>query len=253
VASALNLTGPWILGSSPLSQQVAITTRAIVTISSDSAARTDTLHAALAAAYVWASRAHRRVDGRLSEYRVGVGGGPLSPLAGLQLPRPFTAEATGAGSLPVFVLPAPTTACTEPALSAAQGLYDAWIPLPDTLSVGRAWTDTVQTLSCRDRVPLRGTSIRRFRVVRAEREDGTSIAVYIERANRGRVAGEGDQFGEHVVVEGETSGTVQYAVDPASGQLLRATGNTLVRFSLKSRRRIQQVRQESELSIRWNP
>jgi hypothetical protein len=192
------------------------------------------------------------VDGRLSEYRVGVGAGQLSAPAGLQLPRAFTAEVAEAGGSLAFVLPAPHTACTEPALSATQGLYDAWIPIPDTLSVGRTWTDTVQTFSCRDRVPLRGISVRRFRVVRAEREDSTSVAVHIERSNRGRIAGEGDQFGEHVVVEGETSGVVQYAVDPSSGRLLRATGNTVVRFSLKSRRRNQQVRQESQLAIQWS-
>ena len=248
-----NTAGPWTLSAAPLSHQVVISAHAVVTIAGDSSTRTDTVQATLSASYVWASSAHRRVDGLLADFRVGVNVGVPSTPAGLQLPRPFSAEVAPVGGPLGFLLPQPGAACTDPALSAAQYLHDAWFRMPDTLFVGQEWADMVQTLTCRDRVPLRGTTIRKFRVLRGEIEDSAKVAVLVERASTGHLAGEGDQFGEHVVVAGESSGLVRYAVDPLSGRVLRATGNTSLTFSLTSRRRIQHVHQENQLTIRWVP
>jgi len=245
-----NTTGPWKLGLASASQQVSIATHAVVAISGDGAAHTDTLNAALDASYVWGSGAHRHVDGILKDYRVGVGGAPMAALAGLQLARPFSAEGTANRSL-TFTLPKEGSACTDPAFSVLQGLHDAWISLPDTLVPGREWSDTVQTFSCRDRVPLRGTAVRRFRVGRAEIESGLRVIVLIDRTIRGRLTGNGEQFGEQVALSGESSGTMHYAVDPTAGRLLRATGNATLNLSLKSSRRHQAVKQESSLVLTW--
>ena len=171
--------------------------------------------------------------------------------AGLSLPRPFSATDSGGAGLG-FRVPAEGSACTDPAFSVLQGLHEAWIPLPDTLVMGREWSDTVRTVSCRDRVPLRGVSVRRFRVVRGELQDGR-VVVMIERRAKGQVAGSGDQFGERVELDGSSSGTVLYALDASSGRLLRASGTSLVELRFKSRRRNQRVRQESELSFVFRP
>ncbi len=248
-----NIAGPWVLGTTSALQRVTISTRAVVSITDAASAHTDTLQAALAARYVWSSRAHRRLDGTLEDYRVGVGGAPTVVPAGLQLVRAFTAEASAQGGPLSFRVPIESTACTEPTLSALQGLHDAWIPVPDTLAVGREWTDTVQTLSCRDRIPLHGTAVRRFRVVRATTEDSARVVVLIDRISRGRMAGDGEQFGERVSLTGETSGTMRYMVDPATGRLLRAAGTASLALSLKSSRRNQQVKQESAVTISWPP
>ena len=167
--SALNTAGPWTLAVAP-SQKVTIDTRAVVTIASDTITRVDTVQATLGASFVWASAARRRVDGLLADYRVSVGSAPPAAPAGLQANKPFSATRTATRAGLSFTLPAESSACTEPALSALQGMHDAWIPLPDTLRIGREWADTVHTLSCRDRIPLRGVVVRRFRVQRAEVE-----------------------------------------------------------------------------------
>lgn len=249
---AFNTTGPWALAVAT-SQKVTIDTRAVVTIASDTVTRVDTVQAALGASFVWASPARRRVDGLLTDYRVSVGGAPPAAPAGLQVKKPFSAARTGAAAGLSFTLPAESSACTDPTLSALQGMYDAWIPLPDTLVIGREWADTVQTLSCRDRIPLRAVVLRRFRVHRAEVEGGTHVVVVIERTSRGRISGAGDQFGEPVALDGESSGTLRYIVDPALGRPVRASGTSSLRLSLKSRLRNQAVRQESVLTLTFVP
>lgn len=252
VGARLNTVGPWVLTAAP-SQKVTIDTRAVVTIASDTVTRMDTVQATLAASFVWASAARRRVDGLLADYRVSVAGAPPAAPPGLQVNRPFSATRSAANTALLFTLPAENSACTDPTLSALQGLHDAWIPLPDTLVIGREWADTVQTLSCRDRIPLRAVVLRRFRVQRAEVEDGTRVLVVIERTSRGRMSGAGEQFGEPVSLDGESSGTLRYIVDPALGRPVRASGTTLLKLALKSKLRNQAVRQESVLTLTFVP
>lgn len=204
-----NTAGPWRLASSYATQGVTLATRAVVVISGDPATRTDTLGATLDASYVWARDGRRRVNGTLTDYRVAVGNSAATVPPGLTLSRPFTAEASATDGVMAFLLPAEGSACTDPALSALQGLYDAWIPVPDTLVIGRQWSDTVRTLSCRDRLAVRGASVRQFRVVRADVENGR-VVVTISRQSKGRVTAEGEQFGESVSLGGETSGRMTW-------------------------------------------
>jgi hypothetical protein len=250
--SAFNTAGPWTFAAAP-SQKVTIDTRAVVTIAGDTMTRVDTVESTLGASFVWTSAAHRRVDGLLADYRVSIGGAPPAAPAGLQVNKPFSAARTSTGAGLSFTLPAESSACTDPALSALQGMHEAWIPLPDTLVIGREWADTVLTLSCRDRIPLRGVVVRRFRVQRAEVEGGARVVVVIDRTSRGRVSGAGDQFGEPVSLEGESSGTLRYIVDPALGRPVRASGTSSLTLSLKSRLRNQAVRQESALTLTSTP
>lgn len=250
--SAFNTAGPWVFAAAP-SQKVTIDTRAVVTIVGDTLTRVDTVQATLGASFVWASPARRRVDGLLADYRVSVGGVPPAAPAGLQVNKPFSAARSAAGAGLSFTLPAESSACTDPALSALQGMHEAWIPLPDTLVIGRAWADTVHTLSCRDRIPLRGVVVRRFRVQGAEVEGGARVVVMIDRTSRGRMSGAGDQFGEPVSLEGESSGTLRYVVDPALGRPVRASGTSSLTLALKSKLRNQAVRQESALRLTFVP
>jgi hypothetical protein len=224
----------------------------VVVISGDPATRTDTLSATLDASYSWARLARRRVSGSLTDYRVAVGINGAATPAGLTLARSFVAEEPPAGGSVAFQLPAESSACTDPALSALQGLQDAWIPIPDTLSVGREWSDTVHTLSCRDRLPVRGVIVRQFRAQRAEIENGRVILT-VDRRSKGRMTAEGDQFGEQVSLGGEHAGSMHYVLDVESGRLLRATGTATLDLTFKSRRRNQRVRQAGELTIVWKP
>jgi hypothetical protein len=247
----LNTGGPWTVGVGAKSEKVTIATEATVVITGDTLVRTDTVRATLAASYTWTGSAPRKVDGQLTDYRVAVGPAVPAAPAGLKLARPFSATAPPTSGALGFTLPSEASACTDPALSSVQGLQDAWVAVPATLSVGQQWTDTVHTLSCRDRVPLHGTNIRRFVVRRAEVETGQRVLVVIERSTRGKLAGEGDQFGEKVTIAGESSGTLTYLFDPATGHFVRASGTTVLSFSLKSSRRNQSVKQSSVLALAW--
>ena len=182
--AGLNTAGPWRVGGPSGVERVIIETQATVTITDGLTVRTDTLHATLGASYNWATGSLRRVDGQLTDYRVAIGSAVPATPAGLQIKRPFSANSRSASGAMTFTLPAESSACTDPALSALQGLQDAWVSLPATLSVGQSWTDTVHTLSCRDRVSLHGTSVRRYQVRRAEVEDTRRLIIIIERSAR---------------------------------------------------------------------
>ena len=245
-------TGPWAFGASYDTQGITITTHAIVVISGDPATRTDTLSATLDASYAWVRSAGLRVSGSLTDYRVATGDAVPAAPAGLTRNSAFAAEASPADGTLAFQLPAESSACTDPALSALQGLHDAWIPLPDTLRLGDEWSDTVHTLSCRNRLFVRGTIGRQFRVQRAEIETDRVILL-IDRRSKGRMTAEGEQFGEQVSLDGEHLGTMQYVLDVASGRLLRGHGTSALDLTFKSRRRTQRVTQDSELMLLWNP
>lgn len=250
--SGLNTAGPWRLAASYAPQGVTIVTRAVVVISGDPSTRTDTLGATLDATYSWAPAGRRRVAGTLTNYRVAVGGAAPAVPAGLALSRPFAAEALPADGTMAFQLPAESSACTDPALSVLQGMHEAWIPLPETLAIGREWSDTTHTLSCRDRLAVHGVNVRQFRVQRADVENGR-VVVTIDRRIKGRMTAEGEQFGEAVSLGGESSGTMRYVLDVASGRLLRASGTSSLDFAFKSRRRNQRVQQASEITLTWKP
>ena len=185
------------------------------------------------------------------DYRLARGAESPAPLAGVTLPRAFTAEQSG----PALALrvPGENVACTDPSQSVLQSMHDAWLPLPDTLIIGREWTDTVKTLTCRDGLTLHGSAVRHFRVVRGEIAEGNRLVVLIDRIARNSVTGEGEQFGERVALRGDGSGTLRYVLDPLAGRLLRAEGSASLVLSFKSSRRNQQVRQETRTTISWLP
>jgi len=246
------LTGPWPVVVSHAPQGITVATRAVVVITGDSTPRTDTLSATLEARYNWAQTGRRRVDGTLIDYRVAVGGAVPAAPAGLALRHPFTADAAPTEGTMAFRVPLASSACTNPALSVLQGLYDVWVPLPDTLRVGREWSDTVRTLSCRDRLAVLGTIVRRFRVARAASEDGKAVLM-IDRRSKGQLMADGEQFGEPVTLRGEHTGTMHYVLDAASARFVRAEGTSSLDLTFKSRRRNQRVKQESELTLVWAP
>ena len=247
----LNTTGPWRLAAPSGSEQVTISTLAVVSIAGDSGVRTDTVRASLGASYTWTGTMPRKVDGLLTDYRVAIDTAVAIAPPGLRLPRPYSAVAKGQSAGMTFTLPVEESACTEPTLSALQGLQEAWVEVPVDLRVGLEWSDTVRTLSCRDRVPLHGITVRRFRVKHGEAVDGAQVVVIIERAARGRLTGDGEQFGEKVAIRGESSGTMRYVLDPGTGHFVRAEGETSLTFTLTSSRRKQSVRQASTVTLVW--
>jgi len=248
--SGPSTAGPWALHPSTAPQHVLVSTQAVVTITGDPATRVDSLRSSLDASYAQLPGNVRRFDGRLAAFQVAGGSAAPASVAGLTLPARFSVELGGAAA--GFRLPTAATLCSDPSLSVLQGLYDAWTLLPDTLGLRTEWTDTVQTVSCRDRVPMKGTSTRHFRVARADVENGR-VVVTIERRAKTRLGGEGEQFGEHVVIDGQGEGTVRYALDVLSAQWLRASGTSTLDLSFKSKIRNQRVRQESALSLSWTP
>ena len=244
----LSTAGPWLIAVSHTPQAVTLATRAVLTIRGDSTPRTDTLSATLDARYAWTRSGRRRVDGTLTGYRVAVGRGVAAIPAGLALGRPFTADAAPAEGTMKFRVPLEGSACTNPALSVLQGLYDAWVPLPDTLLIGREWSDTVRTLSCRDRLPVLGATVRRFRVLRAAVENGR-LVIMIDRQGKGQLTADGEQFGEVVSLRGEHTGTMHYVLDAVSARFVRAEGRSSLDLTFKSRRRNQRWSRSAKRTV----
>jgi hypothetical protein len=248
--SGPSTAGPWLLRPNSAPQGVVVTTTAVVTIAGDPVTRIDTLRAVLDANYARLPGNPRRIDGRLMSFQVSSGAGSPAPVPGLTLPARFSAEV--GGTTPGFRLPAESKVCGDPSLSVMQGLYDAWTTLPDTIGGRTEWTDTVHTTSCRDRVPMKGTSTRRFKVTRADIENGR-VVLTVERRAKTVMSGEGEQFGEHVAIDGQGESTLRYVLDPGAARWLRASGTAVLELSFKSRLRSQRVKQESQVSLAWTP
>ena len=138
--------------------------------------------------------------------------------------------------------------CASTALPVTQSLRDLWFRPPDTLRISTTWEDSSSYVVCRDGIPLRATVHRTFRITGTAERNGR-LLLTIARQSRTTIEGNGAQFGEAVAVSGAGSGQLAYDFDPASGEVLGATGNATLDFSLRSRLRTQIVRQTVEIRI----
>ncbi len=218
----------------------------------DSLERVDTLRATARTTWTFspapiaAAGVPARISGSLVRYAVGLGGeGELSPPPGLPLPFVYAAEQASPGEMPQLTLPRPDDCGGGAAAVAA--LRELWISPPDTLFVGRTWTDSARYLTCRDSVPLSVETERRFTVVGAERR-GDAPVVLIERQSASRMSGSGTQFGEPLDITAEGSGTMLLSL-ALDGQVIGGEGEAVLRMEMRGRRRAQQLEQRARITI----
>lgn len=234
-------------GSMRRSQLVEV--RALLTSQVDSFVRVDTLRSVLE--FAWSDVPETdppRVAGLVTDARIALGGDSLAPPRGLTLPYSFTSERRTPRAQPNFLVPA-EDACDSPAAALVHGARESWLSLPDTLWLGRAWSDSTSYVTCRDGVPLTVDVRREFTPTGSRLREGQQI-VLISRHSSTWVRGEGSQFGEAITLVGVGEGEAVLEVALAGGVVLRGEGSSELRLEMRGRRRLQRLVQESRVVIR---
>ena len=236
----------WPYRPSTQRQSFVIDQRAVLVIRTDTIARTDSLssHSELA----FAATAGGSVSGNVSAFAVRANVQNSVAPAGLALPFPFRGDFSTRGTQLEFLTPRDAAPCASNPLSIVQSLRDLWFRTPDTLRVGSAWSDSASYVICRDGIPLRASVQRSFRVTRATERDGR-LVLDVVRTARTSLEGAGTQFGETVTISGTGGGELTYQLDPAAGEIVSASGNAVLDFSLRGRLRSQAVHQTAEIRI----
>lgn len=240
-------TGLWRYRPSTQRQGFVVDQRALVAIRLDTSTLTDTLSSHAEIAFTVASPSGG-VSGNVTAFLVQGAGHAAATPAGLATPFPFRAEYAAHARQLDFITPNDAAPCASTALAVAQSLRDLWFRPPDTLRVGTTWQDSSSYVVCRDGIPLRTTVRRTFNV------DGIANGserplLAVSRISRTTIEGAGSQFGESVGVSGTGSGRLTYHLDPASGEVVSASGSATLEISLRSRLRSQAVRQTVEIRI----
>lgn len=249
--------GPWSWLPVRERRAYTVTQRALITTRQDTLARVDTVTSELGTAFTQFVQANR-ISGSLTSYRVSSGARAATTPAGVTLPVTLAAISSGSAMPWTMTAPAESNACTAAAPSAAntsalawtiaQGVRELWFRAPDTLRVGTRWSDSTSYTSCRDGIPLRLQVRRDFRVSAVAEREGRAVLTVL-RETRTTLTGEGTQFGETVRFTGSGTGSLQYEIEPASGEMLGGAGTSALEFTMQSRLRTQRVQQAAVVTI----
>jgi hypothetical protein len=238
----------WVYRASAQRLVYTLEQHAQLKIRQDTVERFDSVSSRVVAAFTVAGQA--RVTGTVNDFGVQGSGHGMSVPAGVALPFPFAATYEDRGRQLSFIAPS-ASPCLTPALPIAQSLRDLWFQAPDTVWLGRTWSDSTSYASCRDGIQLRTEVHRAFRVSDVVDRDGR-VLLTIQRASRTTIEGDGAQSGEAVSVRGSGTGELAYTVDLVAGQILSARGSSNLQIILTGRLRTQNVQQKSDIRIDKN-
>lgn len=187
-----------------------------------------------------------RLSGLVTLYAVGAGAGDPPALAGLLLPIPFSATEGWNASQARLEVPA-SGACGL-AATAFPVLRELLVSPPTRLVEGSSWSDSASYDLCRDSIPLRIKSVRRFVVIGAERR-GTEVLVLVDRTSSVSIEGGGIQFGEPLTITAAGTGTMRLELRPAGAVVVSAHGQSELSMTMRGRRRTQELRQHTRIEI----
>lgn len=243
---AISHSGAWRFEPSTALQRFTIDQRAVVSIDADTTAQPDTLisHAEVS----FTAPTAQGVSGSVTAFLVGSSGRAAATPAGLEIPFSFRAAYSTPDVQLSILAPADTSSCSSTQRAAVQSARDLWFRAPDTLHVGSTWSDSASYVTCRDGIPLRSVVHRMFHVAGASTRNGRTL-LSISRLIRTRIDGRGSQFGDSIVVSGSGNGQLTYDLDPASGEVISASGSSTLDISLRGSQRTQIVRQTAEIRI----
>jgi hypothetical protein len=164
------------------------------------------------------------VVGSVDSVAVTTPGRIPTPTAGSNVRPHFRAELGSDGRV-VNLTSDATTACqaaVDPLSAAALTLF---VTIPPTISVGASWKDTVSTITCRGRMAVITTAIRQYKVV-TDTVIGSRPALLLRRTDSLNVRNRPDTTSGQMTAAGAGSAAFLLYVDPASGMLLNATGQS---------------------------
>lgn len=134
---------------------------------------------------------------------------------------------------------ATVTDCENPGLN-QMGVIQRNISIaPLTLRPGTAWTDSSTVKACSGTIPVELTSVRVYTVA-GDAQGAPGGAIVVERSERIRATGEGTQGQHRIGLQATGSGSARLLLEPASGLLRLAEGESRTAIVIRSSGRQQQ-------------
>lgn len=231
----------WVLTRDLLARDYLVEQAADISITTDSGSSTDS--SALHVVASVRSTAGGGVSGLVRSATVRTSGAPEAALPGITLPLVFSGAAPPPGTQHVLSgRNVPTDPCQSPAPVLLNSIRDLFIPVPDTLTIGRVWSDTGRSESCRGGARLTGSTTRRFSVRGYEVRDGLPVLL-IDQRSTARLRGTATRSGDTTVVEGLGSGTGEIVLDAMTGAIVSATASATLEISIRGAVRSERARQ----------
>lgn len=200
-----------------------VTTTARIHIDGDTAAAADTVETSFVARLLLERAGNRLFISGTIDSLTARGSTHLASISAAG-PVRFHGEGTAFGFLTTFVADVPMS-CDSPAEAIVASARDLVVPVPDRVSVGSTWSDTLAATVCRGGLPVTTTAVRQYTVRQLAPYAGTQ-ALEVERTAQLTVAGSGTQFGLNVSVAGEGSATSTLFLDLGGGGLLGGSGES---------------------------
>lgn len=231
--------GSWVLHPGSLAREYRVAQRARVTVTLDSVGP----QADSTSIVVEASVRNVPPSGFSGLLRsatvVAFGAGPAA-FSGIVFPYAFTSTDQRPGvqsSLTGRVVSADP--CASPAQVPLGVVRDVFVHAPDSLSLGREWSDSGAFPACRDGVRLEVSSRRRFTVTGYERLAGAGV-LHVTRTDSTLFRGLSVRGDDTTRVYGSGTSVLRYLLDATTGDVLSASGtgslDIVVRGALKSQR-----------------
>ena len=124
-------------------------------------------------------------------------------------------------------------------------LYNLLVPLPQQLSPGIGWTDSVEVRGCPAGVPTVSHTTRAFTVAGEVTYDGRPTLM-LQRVDTTRAQGEGGLQQHRISIDAHGTGSAVYYLDVASGRIIHLTTNQILVLGVTTSSRQYQLKQDSK-------
>ena len=169
--------------------------------------------------------------------------GLIGPVQPTQLPVQISGSFTP-GGLAISNEP-PSEKCNPVHSVLSADLYNLLVPIPQQLSPGFSWTDSVEVRGCPAGVPTLSHTTRVFTVTGEVTYDGRP-AVMLQRVDTTRAQGEGGLRQHRVSIDAHGTGTAVYYLDVASGRIMHLTIIQTLTLGVTASSRQYQLKQDSK-------
>jgi hypothetical protein len=148
---------------------------------------------------------------------------------------PLSITARSQNNRLLFTIPGSTTGvdCTNPAFSTLSVIQRAVIAPPFDLHTGMTWNDTTTADLCSGGIPVVVRSVRNYRVL-GEAVIANLPVILLERHETGSSAGEGSNGQHRIMVQTETTGSGQIAIDRLTGSLVDDLSTYMSSITIRS-------------------
>lgn len=192
-----------------------------------------------------------RVTGTLDRLQREPGGRTSQAGPAVALPLAFTGRVASGGltldSVAGRVITT-VTDCENPGLNQMSVVQRSVSIAPLLLRPGTSWTDSSTVKACSGTIPVELTAIRTYTVA-GEAQEAAGAAIVIERSERIKAEGEGSQGQHRIGLQATGSGSARLLLEPGSGLLRQAEGESktviVIRSSGRQQQFVQTVRERT--------